>query len=159
MTASASSPMPTRAGRRTRWWLIAAALGIAAAATAVVASTTGSAHPDAAPPPLGAHAPDIYRITIAGGTTASIPPAPTVYVRVPHGPNVGLLLRGPGDADGPHEAFIGVRPNGERQATHWHGVTAGDVVTDYGVRIEILKVWRMPNWANNAVDVQADPAG
>jgi hypothetical protein len=147
---------PGRPSHRRRWIVLGVALGLLAAIGITIAVL--ARNHNRMPPPLGSHASDVHRIVIAGHATSSIPPAPTVTIALPDGTKVGLLLTGPSDTERSDQARIGIRRNGDSSQTQWHEVAPGDVVTDYGVKVKVLKVWKMPDWANNAVDVKADPA-
>jgi hypothetical protein len=144
-----------RSGKHRRRWLL---LGLGAGTACLTAGITGwMLYQGQKPPPLGNHAPNVYRLTIAGHGQHSVPPMPTAFVRLKDGTPVGLMLTGPADRDGPHQASVGVNVGNNGSTTHWFTVTDGDRFTAQGVHVTVLKVWRMPDWGNNAVDVQADP--
>lgn len=142
--------------RRTRW-TVTSAVAIAALGvlTAVLVHQAHDHNPkDAQPPPLGPHQSDVQRIAVVAD---GFPASPTGGIQLPGGRSVTFSvvtndLINP--VPGPHEAELALEPDD----THadWHLVKAGDVITEYGIRVKVLKIWRMPNPDHDAADVRAD---
>lgn len=143
--------------RRTRWTVTSAA-GLAALGvlTAVLVRQAYDHNPkDEQPPPLGPHKSDVQRIVVVAD---GFPASPTGGIQLPGGRSVAFsvvtndLIK---PALGPHEAELALEPDDVH--ADWHLVKAGDVITEYGIRVKVLRIWRMPNPDHDAMDIQADP--
>ncbi|WP_405777270.1 hypothetical protein [Streptomyces sp. NBC_00859] len=145
--------------RRTVWIASAAVLLVAVVAVVlVVVLRAPGGHDDGTdrPPPLSSHAAGVQRLTVI---RIGNPSDPTGGATLADGTKVGLGLLKRYDGTAPHTARIDVLPDGDTAKAHFHTVKQGDTVTDYGVRIKVLKIWRVKNPADDAVDVQVEPAG
>jgi hypothetical protein len=109
-----------------------------------------------APPALGAHAADVYRLVDTTGGR-SVPPMPTAKVREPDGTDVYLTLAGR-DADDPAGATgILVSRTVAYSGSRLYTVHAGSHLRALGLDITVLHVWNEPRRVNCAVDLKADP--
>lgn len=107
------------------------------------------------PPPLGDRAPDVQRLRVL---PVGPPDNPTGYVKRADGVTVGLGVEDTGKAPTPNRAWLYIRDEREPDtAPKGHLVKPGDTVTEYGVKVTVLKIWQMPNPDNDAMDVRADP--
>ncbi|WP_328463800.1 hypothetical protein [Streptomyces sp. NBC_00448] len=130
-------------------------VAIGALAAVLVHQLRGHNPQDAKPPPLGRHPADVQRLV---AVPENIGILSTGGISLPHGRGVDFGISTNGSVKplpGPHEAELGLY----RDEFHadWHLVKAGDVITGYGVRVKVLKIWRMPNPDHDAMDIQADP--
>ncbi|MEV8569505.1 hypothetical protein AB0436_28640 [Streptomyces sp. NPDC051322] len=138
-------------------WIVSAAVLLVAVTVAVVVLRAPGGHDDAAdrPPPLGSHAAGVQRLTVI---RMGNPSRPTGGVALADGTSVGLGLLKRYDGTAPHTAQIDVLVRDDVGTAHFHTVKQGDTVTDYGVRIKVLKIWRVKDPFEDAVDVQVEPA-
>ncbi|WP_328538088.1 hypothetical protein [Streptomyces sp. NBC_00344] len=143
--------------RRARWIIpVVVLLAVAAAVVGVVVSRSSGAHNGTAdrPPPLGSPAAGVQRLTVI---PVGNPSDPTGGVTLADGTKVGLGLLKRYDGTAPHTARIDVLVGGDTGKAHFHTVRQGDTITDYGVTIKILRIWRVGDPAHDAVDVRAEP--
>lgn len=143
--------------RRSRWIAVGAAglVAVGILVAVLVHQADGPSANDAQPPPLGPHKADVQRIVVV---PESIPVDETGGIKLPNGHDVGFsvvtndLVK---PVAGPNEAELGLYDSPLHP--DWHVVKAGDVITEYGIRVKVLKIWRMPNPDHDAMDLQADP--
>ncbi|MFJ2953819.1 hypothetical protein [Streptomyces sp. NPDC087270] len=103
---------------------------------------------------MGLVAADVQRLVAVPETIGILS---TGGISLPHGRGVGFRISTNGSVKpppGPHEAELGLYQ--DEFDADWHLVKAGDVITGYGVRVKVLKVWRVPNPDHDAMDIQAD---
>ncbi|MFI0939245.1 hypothetical protein [Streptomyces sp. NPDC021020] len=138
------------------------ALGAAAyLAVALLGGGSGHHTPDARsggdsgePPPLGAHGAGVQRLTVQRWFDTGHPLHATERA---DGAKVGLGAAKP-TADTPPDALdVSLFQAAPRQLVH-RSVRTGDTFTALGIRVTVLKVWRMPNPAHDALDVRVSPA-
>lgn len=142
---------------RTRWFTAGAAGLVAVGTLAAVLVHQADSHSakDAQPPPLGPHPADVQRIVVVPNGN---PFGHTGGIQLSGGRSVAFsvvtndLIK---PALGPHEAELALEPDDVH--ADWHLVKAGDVITEYGIRVKVLRIWRMPNPDHDAMDIQADP--
>ncbi|SEG94054.1 hypothetical protein SAMN05216223_12926 [Actinacidiphila yanglinensis] len=148
--------------RRSRWITVGAAGAVAVGilVAVLVHQADGPSANDAEPPPLGAHKADVQRIVVVPDGN---PMGHTGGIQLPDGRSVAFnvvtsdLIK---PAPGPHEAELALEQDAlerDDSQSDWHLVKAGDVITEYGIRVKVLKIWRMPNPDHDAMDLQADP--
>ncbi|WP_328319595.1 hypothetical protein [Streptomyces sp. NBC_00388] len=143
--------------RRALWLGSAAVLLAAVAVVAVVVLRAPGGHDDGTdrPPPLGSHAAGVQRLTVI---RVGNPSDPTGGVTLTDGTRAGLGLLKRDDGTAPRTARIDVLLDGDTAKAHFHTVKQGDTLTDYGVRIKVLKIWRVKDPVDDAVDIQVEPA-
>ncbi len=135
---------------------MAGAAGLVAVLAAVVVVLVHRADGNSAkPPPLGPHPADVQRIVVVPDGN---PFGHTGGIQLSGGRSVAFSVVTSDfikPVPGPHEAELALEPDDLH--SDWHLVKAGDVITEYGVRVKVLKIWRMANPNYDAMDVQADP--
>lgn len=112
---------------------------------------------NSAPPSLGAHPADVYRLTMSNHGVTGIPPGPTAWVALPDGKKISLILDGrdTSDPEGVNSIVVWTESTtAEGQAFTVH---TGSHVRSNGLDITVLHVWNEPMPKNDAVDVKADP--
>lgn len=132
---------------------ITALVALGAGVTALVG--TGHKKDDRMPPPLASHAADVQRLTIVSHGN---PSSPTGGIKLADGTSVGLAVQNTGKVPTTDRAVLVVQKNSTAVTPKIHIVKAGDTVTEFGVRVKVLKIWQMPNPDHDAMDVQVDAA-
>jgi hypothetical protein len=131
--------------RRARQFMVAAAgLGAVGVLAAVLVHREGShSANDTTPPPLDTHAANVQRLVVGPDGN---PFGHTGGIQLPGRRSVAFnvvtndFIK---PVPGPHQAELSLAPDDLH--SDWHLVKAGDVITEYGVRVKVLKIWRMPN--------------
>ncbi|WP_031520033.1 hypothetical protein [Streptomyces sp. NRRL F-5123] len=106
------------------------------------------------PPPLASHAPGVQRITVQRWFSIRNPPFGAERA---DGTKVGLSAAKPAP-DTPSDALPLYVAQATPQQLVDRNVRTGDTFTALGLRVTVLKVWRMPNPEHDAIDVRAVPA-
>ncbi|WP_328466280.1 hypothetical protein [Streptomyces sp. NBC_00448] len=132
---------------------------LAVVLVALVHEVHDSRNAEKKPPPLVAHAADVLRVPVTVGGNPSVP---SHYLRLSDGRVVAVnaVTRAWfGATPGDRQAKVIVGSDGKPSSAGWRMVSAGDSFTGFGARFTVLRVWRMPNRDNDAVDLRIDPVG
>lgn len=139
--------------------LVVSALVALSAAAYLTVTLVGNAQQRARdarqPPPLTAHAAGTQRLLVQRWFRADHPP--NVATRA-DGTDIGLSAVEPSRKTAPGTLGLYLFQSGTPSPTVYKNVRTGDTFTALGIRVTVLKVWRMPNPAHDALDVRIGPA-
>lgn len=137
-------------------------LTVAVSVGAVIAvAARCSAENSDQPPSFSPTVPNEYRVGPSMGfhDSRGVPPSPWTFVSGANGNAVGVLIDPDQRQDNPHRMQLQLCPSPTTDADAVdmnkcvnHLVAAGDSVTDFGVNVNILKLWWMPNDKYDALD-------